>query len=237
MIARLALCLPLALPKVVAVTPSRGLIDSRTVEAVCRELGGRTWLLSHVLPIPDSFEWLTEEALKLDPDAIWYVEEDIVVHPGTLNRLLDEQSDLVLGNYALRPSRGRRVESSRNTTAKSEGGESRPAYAMRDGRPLWLATGCLLVRREAYSRISKPFFRSGFKLVSYTSGSAQLEKGIRLEPADRDYGGQDLYFSWRLLEAGCSWSIVEGWVDHRASEVSELTERLYGETRQTTRVL
>lgn len=63
--------------------PTRGLIHSRTIEAVIQAIEHRgireyTLVLTHDLPIPDSHETVCKQALATGAEFIWLVEEDVV---------------------------------------------------------------------------------------------------------------------------------------------------------------
>src|SRR5574337_22065 len=89
------------------ITPSRGLIHSRTASAVVANLGEalaaghdwRGWSITHDLPIPDSHEQAADAALATGADALWFVEEDVVPPSGALLHLLVRPEDVALVDY------------------------------------------------------------------------------------------------------------------------------------------
>lgn len=166
---------------------SRGLMHSRTFEAIWRNLKGRrdNWDLvaSHELNIPDAQNAVTEKAVALDPAWIWYVEEDMLPEPGTLSRMLSAGSDVVTVDYKL--------ENGTKAISKSDDGF------------FYGGMGCLLVRRLIFDKIKKPWFDT----LAFNGMGGSLPFRLR-------YGGQDVFFYHRLAEAGIPVKVIESTIHH-----------------------
>lgn len=174
----------------VVVTPSRGLIHSRTVAAVMAnveqaEAGGhasRGWRLTHDLPIPACHEQVAEAGLATGADALWFVEEDVVPPDGALCALLDSDQPLAVVDYPV-----------------GEHPTQNCAYHAPSGEPLWCGLGCTLIRREVLERLERPWFRTDITYTFRRSGSStELIPTAAVKP----YGGQDIAFARAAITAG-----------------------------------
>lgn len=176
--------------KLVVATPSRGLIHSRTVEAVLASVRGAPvefvdWTFSHGLSIPDCHEKVCAVALHSDADLIWLVEEDVVPPVAALSvmlRLMDERdADGAFVDYPI-------GESPTSNCAQTIGG-----YVV------WCGTGCLLLRREVLEGTPRPWFDNRNEVEVKVSGD---QVRVREFHIPYDYGGQDIGFSLRVRSAG-----------------------------------
>ena len=186
----------------VVVTPSRGLVHSRTVEAVMSNIANasghefRGWTLTHDLPIPDCHETATAQALATGADALWFVEEDNIPPPDTLARSFAALATdpIAALDYPV--------------------GES-PSWACiaRDatGHIYWCGLGATLIHRRVFEAIERPWFRAmTYAIQPGPDGRKQLvDPGIPSE-----YGGQDIYFFRRALAAGFMIGQVPGVAGH-----------------------
>lgn len=156
---------------------------------------------SHGLPIPECFNIPTEQALKDDPDYIWYVEEDVVIPESGLQAMIDtasiQKNGLIAINYPLR----------------HYGGLSEGWYREGTSEPIrtWVGLGCTLARRDVFNKIREfhngPFFQP-VKLISVHGGSATIKKSLTVQACDRRYGGQDIYICHLVRKAGFNISAV-----------------------------
>jgi len=190
-------------PSFAVLTPSRGLVHSRTVEAVMANIDEATaarhkfrgWRLSHDLPIPDCHNAVAAAAMKTDADALWFVEEDVIPPPGALLGLF-----ALLKDYTI---------AALDYPVWTEGGERWSCVCRdQDGGPIdrpstngirYCGLGCTLVRRELFDRLPYPWFRSDmqFQIVRIGDSTRLVEV-----PVSYEYGGQDIYFAHRALESG-----------------------------------
>lgn len=183
----------------VCVIPSRGLIHSRTIESVEKNLRymeesyRQSWmtLYSHRRPIPDAQNWAISAALIQNPRWIWMVEEDIVVPYGRLQELQEmmeeEKVKVVASTYRL------------------EGGQD-VHYISEKGELLFTGLGCVLFDTSLFHQLKSPWFRT----EQYSIDGEDL----RRLPEKAQYGGQDVNLFLRLREEGISWALHDGIVGH-----------------------
>ena len=166
---------------------SRGLVHSRTVEAIERNLDeaiakGYAWsrkkVWTHSLPIPEAQNAVVEMARQYQPEWLWFVEEDMQPGDGVLIGLLEFGSrfDVVSARYRLKGG------------AWCRGGT--------DTNPTFVGLGCLLVRMSVFDRIGLPYFRSDLSFDS------SLNRPSLRPSQERVHGGQDIYFYARLKQSG-----------------------------------
>lgn len=189
---------------VVTLTPSRGLIHSRTVEAVlaaqaqayasetARSVG---WLVTHDLPIPECHERLAERGLATGANYLWFVEEDMAPPPDALMRLITWQREtgagVVLMDYPV--------------------GEHPTRHAILrqpDGAVVYGGLGCALITRTALERIPRPWFRTAheYALRRDRNGFYTLSETER----PYTYGGLDVAFCAHARAQGVLLTFVEG---------------------------
>ncbi len=180
-----------------ALVPSRGLLHSRTVEALDRELSGvehNPILYTHNEPIPDCFNSLSERFMDTDSDLAWFVEEDVVPPRGALKALLEllgPDVDVSFVNYPLIKFK------------------NAACYKFFQGDLIWTGLGCTLVKRKIFEALPRPWFLDKHSLVAICTGSAQKEWKLELrENKDVVYGGQDIYFFGRAYLQGFRIGVV-----------------------------
>src|SRR3990167_7397518 len=131
--------------KIAVVSPSLGKMQSKTVECLLRNLQGLTFVpfLSHGLPIPDCFNEPLERALAIKPDYVWFVEDDMYFPYDTLRRMIDSDEYIISIDY---------------TDKNNDWGRSFTKYD-RDGNVVLTGMGCMLVEREVFNDLGKPYLR------------------------------------------------------------------------------
>lgn len=177
--------------KVAVILPSRGLMFSRTAEEVLHNVRYREkgflaipykLFFAHRLPIPQCFESPTLQALADEEIThLWYVEDDMILPPDILRRMLDADKLVVTADYPVTK-------------------EGKGAVFAVSKQVLWCGTGCTLVKREVFDQLSTPYFRSDIRWTPYNYG-----KTIKLEGSmfGKDgYGLHDVTFGIKLLKAG-----------------------------------
>jgi hypothetical protein len=191
-------------------TPSRGLVHSRTVEAVLantRSMPLWDWHFTHDLPIPDCDERLAEVGMASNADLLWYIEEDVIPPADALERsiaLLDEGWDVAAVDYPVGSA------------------ESGWGCLVRDakGEIEWCGLGCTLIRREVFEKLPRPWFSTDYQYIDFHHG-AGWEKKLGPQDNARRFGQQDIYFCMALRAAGMRIGQVPGMVAGHA-----LLERL-----------
>ena len=130
--------------KVGVILPSRGLMFSKTAEELLNNLKGipHKIYFAHKMTIPECFEIPTNQALDNGTIThLWYVEDDMILPENTLSRLLDIDKAVVMCDYP--------------TTKEGNG-----AMFSIKKNVVFGGTGCMLVKREVFNELSKPYFRT-----------------------------------------------------------------------------
>lgn len=172
--------------KVAVCVPSRGTIYSQTIEQVLREVDGydHRFFFSHAKPIPDCFNLLCDMALKDESVTdLWFVEEDMFLPKGVLDELAYARDPIAAVDYPVAPGVG--------------------SVRTRDGEVLFTGTGCLLVKREVFEKIGKPYFRTDIEylLPDYTPIKTKGSSGV--------YGKHDVTFGMTVREHGYYITVVD----------------------------
>lgn len=178
--------------KIAVVLPSRGLIFSRTAEEVLQNLKGipHKIFFSHRRPIPSCFEEPTQAALS-DPSFthLWFIEDDMVLPPDTLKKLLDTNANAVTMDYPV-------TKDGRGSVFYDQGGSV-----------VFCGTGCLLVKRKVFDNLKQPFFTDKVRWTMLNYGEAIKLVGIY---GATGYGTHDITFSIKLWNAGIMIKVVKG---------------------------
>ena len=187
------------------VTPSRGLVHSRTVEAVMANLrhaprkAFRGWYFTHDLPIPECDEQVAERALSAGVDALWFVEEDVIPPAVALAvslHMLDD-FDIVAVDYPVGS-----IDQKWGCLVRDD-----------EGDILWCGLGCTLIRREVFDRLDRPWFTSDWR---YVKRGDRWER-VAVEPDAPRWGQQDIHFCMEARRAGFRIGQVGGLTAHHAS--------------------
>jgi len=184
--------------KYAVVTPSRGLIHSRTVEAVLGQAAAHEnvgWYFTHDLPIPECHERVTEMGLRSGADALWFIEEDVIPPLDALaeSMILLRSFDAVAVDYPV--------------------GSVREAWgcAVRDddAHVLWCGLGCTLVRAEVFRKVPRPWFSTDARYVHKDGEWKALP--VTAPHAER-WGQQDIHFGIEMARLGLHIGVVPGMI-------------------------
>lgn len=161
--------------KIAVLIPSRGLIFTKTIETVLANL--RKYDFEFVLvtgkPIPDAQNELVEKGLETDSTHFLFVEDDMELPEGVVEKMVEADKDVVCVDYP--------VINGWSTIKKV------------NSRVEHCGLGCLLVRREVIEKLKKPWFR--------TDQSIDAETGEVLDIPNK-YGGHDILFCRSVRLAG-----------------------------------
>lgn len=165
---------------VAVILPSRGLMFSQTADEILQNLKGFDYkfFFSHKRPIPECFEEPTKQALKSDCTHLWFVEDDMVLPPDTLIKMLQKDKAVITVNYP--------------TTKKADA-----AVLTIKGRVIYGGTGCTLVAREVFDELKEPYFRTDIAWIPKNMGDYIKFTGIRKSDTDA-YGLHDVNFYMNL---------------------------------------
>lgn len=185
--------------KLAVVLPSRGLVYSKTVEELYRELesldGSFHVYWSHSNPIPECFNIPTEEALKGDYDYVLFVEEDMVLPEGILNKMLKRVKHAIACDYPVGGTNGGTVMYDPNMV------------------PFFTGCGLLLVKFDLLKAMPKPIWRTDVRWVPRVEGGWIH---FRLSVDDsKNYGQQDVAFGLRLYANGLPIEVMDETIGQR----------------------
>lgn len=178
--------------KVAVILPSRGLIFSQTAEEVLTNLKGidHKIFFAHKLPIPECFELPTEQALRNnDITHLWFVEDDMVLKPDTLKRMLEADKNVVTYDYPV--------------TKDGNGA----VFYDRGSNAIFGGTGCMLVKRSVFDNLKKPYFTDNIRWKMLNYGESVKLVG---EYAESSYGTHDITFCIKLWNNGVTLNVLRG---------------------------
>jgi hypothetical protein len=182
----------------VVVICSRGLIHSRTIESVeknihvVEDMKKQTWIsvFTHERPIPDAQNWAISKALTYGPKWIWMVEEDIEVPFGHLDSMQDymvkKKAFAVASSYSLK------------------GGLK--AHQVIDGEVVFVGLGCVLFDTWVFTQIKNPWFQTETYSINRDVVKKLRERAV--------YGGHDVNFWMKMKEHDLSWCLHPYEVTH-----------------------
>ena len=170
--------------KIAVLIPSRGLIHSRTMESIGRNLKGFSYetFYSHNRGIPEAFNFLAKEGLRDSKVThLLFVEEDVVVPDEALKKALALEKEVVYIDYPV--------------------GEKNYSCVRKIGdQVLWGGMGCTLTERAVFGKVKEPWF--------YTEKSLDLDLNVVDTPYK--YGGHDIWFGLKCGDAGIGKAVLEG---------------------------
>lgn len=154
--------------------PTRGLVHSRTIEAILKYAKNYQLYLTHDKPIPDCFNDLTQRALADGHDVIWFIEEDIVIQEDTQYKMMEalKDHDVVAHNYVIN--------------------KNNDVIQNKDGR--WtFGTGCTMIKRKILD---------GYTWTAENHYEAKTFKRIHVpeKARSRMYGMHDIEFCYYCYE-------------------------------------
>lgn len=177
--------------KIAVILASRGLMFSETADELLQNLEGYDYdiFFSHGKPIPQCFEKPLEQALLGDYTHIWIVEEDMILDSSVLDSMLIMDDPVVTMDYPV-DKKGQGV-----------------VFADKAGQVVFTGTGCLLIKRQVFKKLSKPYFRTDIKwgIINYGTFLRLRANSI---PNLEGYGLHDVTFGIKLWQAGIPISVA-----------------------------
>lgn len=170
--------------KIAVIVPSRGLIFSQTADEILQNLKGipHRFYFSHRKPLPECFEDPTQRALKdKDITHLFFVEEDMVLPPNTLQQLLDADANAVTCDYPV-------TKDGRGSVFYDQG-----------GNVVFCGTGCLLVKRSVFDCLKAPYFTDKVRWTMLNYGEQIKLTGSY---GTTGYGTHDITFCIKLWNTG-----------------------------------
>lgn len=172
--------------KVAVILPSRGLLFSQTADEILQNLKGvhHRFYFSHRQRLPDCFENPTLRALKdKDITHLWFVEEDMVLKPTTLKKMLQADANAVTCDYPV-------TKDGRGSVFYDNGGQV-----------VFCGTGCLLVKREVFNSLKKPYFTDKIRWTMLNYGESVKMIAVQNKKTE-GYGLHDITFCVKLWKTG-----------------------------------
>jgi hypothetical protein len=167
------------------ILPSRGLVFSRTIAEVLREVRGLgcEWelFMAHSRPIPECFNEPIAEGMAWGATHFWLVEEDMALPAGILGELAARGAPIVSADYPVKPG---------------------VLCVNRDdeGRVRHTGTGCLLVTREALEA-SGPFTTDWWYVIT-DNGRTWTRRRVPESARSLTYGMHDIDFGMQWYRRG-----------------------------------
>lgn len=178
--------------RLAVILPSRGLVFSRTVAEVLREVRslGREWemFMAHSRPIPDCFNEPIAEGMAWGATHFWLVEEDMALPPGILAELVESGAPIASADYPVKPG---------------------IMCVNRDaqGVPRHSGTGCLLAERDALAA-EMPFTTDWWYIIT-DGGATWTRQRVSESARSVIYGLHDIEFGMGLYRKGRPMHIID----------------------------
>jgi len=176
---------------IAVVLPTRGTVFTETVIGLLKATEGydTRFYLSHNLPTPDSFNALVEEAMKDGCDKFFITNDDVVVTKSIFKNLIESKQPINCAAV--------------NMTENFHG------YYEKDGEVDMCGTSCLMVDREVFEKMTRPYFRTDIRYI--TQGGEEKEV---IDKKGKAWGGEEVYFSRQVRKLGYKINLVEGRARH-----------------------
>ena len=178
--------------RLAVILPSRGLVFSRTVEEVIREVRGIgcEWALfmAHSRPIPECFNEPIAEGMEWGATHFWLVEEDMAFPPGILTELIASGAPIASADYPVKP-------------------EIMCVNRDQDGVVRHAGTGCLLAERDALAAVLP--FRTDYWYVITERGRVWTRQRVSESAKGVAYGMHDIEFGMALYRRGKPIHIID----------------------------
>ena len=185
--------------KIALCMATRGILNSRTIESVLDNLEEvsnssigsvvyEKFFFTHNLPIPESQNDMVKRALKWGAHSLWFVEEDMLIPPGTLSKMIHLGKEYVAVDYPV--------------------GEKRcGCIARKKGEILWSGLGCTLIHDSVFKKIEKPWFEIDrtVRITNEDPFEYVIDEGIPYK-----YGGHDILFGIKVREKGVEITQLKG---------------------------
>lgn len=188
------------------ITPSRGLIHSRTVESIfngIQSLPEYEWsfFTTHDKPIPDAQNDCMKRAVAWGARVIVSIEEDNVLDTQAFKALVQNDYPIAILQYSDRNG------SPHGIIHKNEAGEI-----------MWSGIGALKVKMEVFEAIGHPYFRTDVRYAIKKKPLGENTVITRFEEIDhkspQQYGGLDVDFYTRARNKGYTVTQVMGHIAH-----------------------
>lgn len=175
--------------KIAVVVCSRGMVHSRTMADIFKVLDGYDWelVMTHGLPIPDCLNEGVAQALRLYPDYILTIEDDMQLPLGIVQSLIDANVDIAISDYPVR--------------------EYMHCVIQNKDRIACAGFGCTLIRREVFDVLDEPYF-SDEREYKLDKRTLELEPRPTTFTKEQRYGLHDVDFYYRTQALGLTHKVI-----------------------------
>lgn len=154
--------------------------------------------MTHDLPLPECFNNPLEKALSERCDYVWFVEEDMVIPPDTLDKMFEMTKQgykVVSVDYANK-------NNGESFVKKNEKGEI-----------LFTGMGCMLIDVNVFSVMEKPYVR---QMVYWIKTNDKEITCLEPHPElpTKGYGTQDVYLCQTLIKNGNAIGLIDAKIGH-----------------------
>ena len=178
--------------KLAVVLPSRGLVFSRTIAEVLREVRGLgcEWelFMAHSRPIPECFNEPIADGMDWGASHFWLVEEDMALPAGTLSELVDCGAPIASADYPVKPG-VMCVNRDPSGVVRHSG------------------TGCLFAERAALAA-ELPFTTEWWYIIT-NNGETWTRQRVSQSAKGLVYGMHDIEFGMSLYRKGQPIHVIE----------------------------
>lgn len=184
------------------IVPSRGLVFSRTMESVIKNIKGvdnYELYMAHDLPLPICFNAPLKKALDEGCDLLWFVEEDMLIPEGTLKKMIEEHEKgfkFVSTEYADRRTGVTLVQRKKT------------------GEPIYTGMGCLLVDRVIFDNMEPPWLRTCVFHLITDDDTGDIDYEPHPEIPFKGYGTQDVWLSYNARKQGHPLHVINAKIGH-----------------------
>lgn len=181
--------------KVAVIFPSRGLVMSETADELLQNLQGYDYdiYFAHGLPIPDCFTEPLTRALNASESYshILFIEDDQILPNDILDAMLLADVPVAACDYPV-----------------SKEGQG-AIFKTAEGEVIFSGTGYLLVKREVFDKLTKPYFRTDIRWGAVNYGDfVRLTANQIINPGLEGYGLHDTNFGIKLWQAGIPIEVI-----------------------------
>jgi hypothetical protein len=202
-------------PFIAVLIPTRGLIFTKTMLALQRELApyDHAYFMTTDLPLPDCRNKLVEAAIgsKLPFTHYLMVDDDNIVPVGGLQAMLASGLDVAVIDY---PTHWGGKAQNTGTAVYDEWKEGDKVEGK---KMLWAGLGCTLTKASVFDSLKKPFFRKGGQIFDRDKNGKIVLYGI-----GGGDGGEDYEFFFDCRAKGLTVDVVHGFIAGHAKVIKQV---------------
>lgn len=176
--------------KIAVIIPTRGMFYTESFLSIMKNLEGHDYkfYISYDKNIPNGINDLTDQALADGHKLLWFLEEDMVVPEGTLDKLVKADVDFIATEYPILQ------------------GQSSIWFV--NGEVAWAGIGCALIKSSVFELFRKPYFRVDKRMVVINDTKEGFE--VSFDDNYSPFGGYESYFGIMCREAGIKITHLKG---------------------------